>query len=190
VLPLAACGFHPLYGDQGVSAGTTVVAGLSNIEVSAPDNSAGRAVKFDLLDAISPDGNQPVSPAYRLKLYPKSYSRNVAVQTDASVTRANFVLVVSYRLYAVDTGKLVHYGTSRSRSSYNRVDSEFANIAAADDAEKRTAAAVADDIKLQLSIYFDRQARDPREPEPDAVSAPAPGAQPEDMPETMPEAMP
>lgn len=159
-LPLSACGFHPLYGDNGATSGDAVTSGLWNVSVSAPNSSTGRALKYDLLDIISPDGNQPTSAEYRLELRPTHYSRNVAVQTDASVTRANYVLVVPFRLYSVETGKLVHRGTSRSRSSYNRSDSEFANIAAANDAEKRTAKSVASDIKLQLSIYFDRLARD------------------------------
>jgi LPS-assembly lipoprotein len=159
-LPLSACGFHPLYGDNGATSGDTVTSGLWNISVSAPNNSTGRTLKFDLLDIISPNGDQPVDAEYRLDLRPTSYSRNVAVQTDASVTRANYVLVVPFRLYSVETGKVVYRGTARSRSSYNRSDSEFANIAAANDAEKRTAKSVANDIKLQLSIYFDRQARD------------------------------
>lgn len=157
-LMLSACGFRPLYGDRGVEAST--YGDLSGITVSSPDTSVGRALKFDLLDTINDTGDQPSSPLYTLSLMPQSYSLNVAVQQDSSVTRQNFVLVVPYVLRDIATGKIVYKSTARARSSYNRVDSEFANLSAANAAEKRTAKAVAADIKTQVSVYFDRRARD------------------------------
>lgn len=157
VLPLTACGFRPLYGEQG--AGTNNALALSTITIEAPETSVGRKLKFDLLDNLNNGGEQPVSPAYRLTMFPKNYSQNVAVQQDASVTRATFVLVVPYVLISNATGKVVHRSTARARSSYNRGDSEFANLSAREDAEKRTAEAVADDIRTQVSVYFDRLSR-------------------------------
>ena len=157
-LLLSACGFRPLYGDRGVEAST--YGDLSGISVSAPNSNVGRALKFDLLDTLNNTGDQPGTPLYTLSLNPSTYSLNVAVQQDATVTRQNFVLVVPYTLRDIGTGKIVYRSTARARSSYNRVDSEFANLSAAADAEKRTAKAVAADIKTQVSVYFDRRARD------------------------------
>jgi LPS-assembly lipoprotein len=154
-LALGGCGFRPLYGDHGAA---SVVNGLADIDVVAPESAVGRSLKFDLLDRLSGTGDAPASPAYRVVLSPTSYSQDVAVQQNAEVTRANYVLVVPFSLVETAHNKTVFRSTSRSRSSYNRVESEFANLAAADDAQKRTAEAVADDIKLQLSVYFDRQA--------------------------------
>ncbi len=152
--PLGACGFHPLYGSTGVE--TSIVGDLSSVTINTPDTAIGRSLKFNLLDTLNSDGNQPVSPLYKLNLRAYSYSQNVAIQEDASVTRANFVLVVPFTLVSTDTGKTLFKSTARRRTSYNRSESEFANITARQDAEKRTAEAVAADIKLQLSIYFDR----------------------------------
>jgi len=155
-LPLAGCGFSPLYGDKGV--GTTAVGELSRVDVVAPEAGVGRTLKYDLFDRMNESGLAPASAAYQLVLAPTAYSQDVAVQQDAAVTRANYVLVVPFRLVDTASGKTIFKSTSRSRSSYNRVESEFANLSAAKDAEKRTAEAVADDIKLQLSVFFDRQA--------------------------------
>lgn len=157
-LMLSACGFRPLYGDNGVEAST--YGDLGGISVSAPNTSVGRALKFDLLDTLNDNGDQPASPLYALTLKPQSYSLNVAVQQDATVTRRNLVLVVPFILRDIATGKILYNSTARARSSYNRVDSEFANLSATADAEKRTAQAVAADIKTQISVYFDRRARD------------------------------
>ena len=155
---LSACGFRPLYGENG--AGSSSYIDLGGIAITSLDTNVGRALKFDLLDTLNDSGDQPAAPLYTLTLRPSSYSLNVAVQQDSSVTRQNFVLVVPYTLRDISTGKLVYNSTARARSSYNRVDSEFANLSAAADAEKRAAKAVAADIKVQISVYFDRRARD------------------------------
>lgn len=151
---LGGCGFRPLYGDN--SATTSAVGALANVSVHTPEDTVGRALRYNLLDILNADGNQPVSPLYNLKLTPYSYSQNVAIQSDASVTRANVVLTVPFTLISVATGKSVFSSTARARTSYNRVESEFANLTASDAAKKRISQVVADDIKLQLSIYFDR----------------------------------
>lgn len=152
--PLGACGFRPLYGSTGAE--TNTVSDLSSVAIFTPETNVGRNLKFNLLDTLNADGNQPVSPLYKLNLSAYSYSQNVAIQQNASVTRANFVLVVPFTLVSTATGKTLLKSTARRRTSYNRVESEFANISASQDAEERTAEAVAADIKLQLSVYFDR----------------------------------
>lgn len=153
---LASCGFTPLYAERGAA---SVSADLSALDVRAPDTKLGRELKYNLLDLLSGSGNPPSNPAYVVELAPTVYDEDLAIERDADVTRKNMVMVVPFRLVDTATNKIVMRSTARSRSSYNRVDSEFANIVAAQDAERRIARAIADDIKLQLSIHFDRQAR-------------------------------
>ena len=152
-LPLGGCGFRPLYGDRGTE---STVNKLADVDVSAPENEIGRLLKYGLLDRITETGYAPANATYKVVLSPTAYTEDVAVQQNAAVTRANFVLVVPFTLVGAD-GKTLFRSVARSRSSYNRVESEFANLTAAKDAHKRTAEAVADDIKLQLSVFFDRQ---------------------------------
>lgn len=154
VMPLAGCGFSPLY--EGESGARTVNA-LADIDISAPETTLGRALKYNLLDKVTDSGYAPASAAYRLVLSPRSQTQDVAIQQDAAVTRANYILVVPFILIDNATGKTILKSTSRSRSSYNRVESEFANLTAAQDAERRTAEAAAEDIKRQVGVFFDRQ---------------------------------
>lgn len=154
-LVLSGCGFHPMYGAG--STGLSTVNDLASVSVNAPGTRVGRALKFDLLDTMNGTGDQPTSPAYILQLNPTNYSQNLAIQQNASVTRANYVLVVPFTLTSVETGKIVYRATARGRSSYNRVESEFANLSAADFAAERTAKSVAADIKTQIGVYFDRR---------------------------------
>lgn len=160
--PLAGCGFAPLYGERAGTEAT--VSKLASVDVSVAETALGRTLKYNLLDRLSESGAAPAGAAYQLVLTPTSYSQDVAIQQNAAVTRANFVLVVPFKLVDMATGKTVLKSTARSRTSYNRSESEFANLTSAREAEKRTAEAIADDIKLQLSVFFDRQATAALEP--------------------------
>ena len=147
---LAACGFSPLYAQRNGD----VTASLASIAVESPDTTLGRNLKYDLLDNLQAAG-QSSSPQYVVKLSPRTYEEDVAIQQDASVTRKNIVLLVSFTLARVDEDKPLYRSIARSRTSYNRVDSEFANIVASEDGLQRSTEMVAEDIKLQLGIYFD-----------------------------------
>ena len=154
--PLGACGFSPLYAERGDFA---VTGELAQIDVNAPNDALGRDIKFNLLDTFSSSGNPPPNAPYVLEIAPVLYSEDVITERDADVTRQNIALLVPFRLVKADTKETLLRSTSRSRSSYNRVQSEYANIVANQDAQERIAKAAANDIKLQLSIYFDRAAK-------------------------------
>ena len=156
IAPLGACGFSPLYAERN---GGTVTDDLMQLDVSAPENELGREIKYSLLDVLSSSGNPPANAPYVVEIAPVLYSEDVAIERDADVTRKNLALLVPFRLVDTQTKKTLLRSTSRSRSSYNRVTSEYANIIAEDDARARIAKAAANDIKLQLSIYFDRAAK-------------------------------
>lgn len=156
IAPLGACGFSPLYAERN---GSTVTSDLMQLDVSAPNDELGREIKYSLLDLLSPTGNPPADALYRVEVAPVLYSEDVAIERDAEVTRKNLALLVPFRLVKTDTKETLLRSTSRARSSYNRVESEYANIVAADAARERIAKTAANDIKLQLSIYFDRSSK-------------------------------
>ncbi|HAT36744.1 MAG TPA: hypothetical protein DCS82_13600, partial [Rhodospirillaceae bacterium] len=69
-------------------------------------------------------------------------------------TRAKLALSASYVLSEKKTKAVLFRGTSRSVNSYNIVRSEFATLSAEQNATKRAAREIADDIKLRLGIFF------------------------------------
>lgn len=156
MVPAGACGFSPLYAERD---GVAVTGELAQIDVNAPNDKLGREIKFDLLDLLSSSGNPPANAPYILEIAPVLYSEDVAIDRNADVTRQNIALLAPFRLVKADTRETLLRSTSRSRSSYDRVQSEYANIVADTDTRGRLANAVANDIKLQLSIYFDRMAK-------------------------------
>ena len=156
-LALAGCGFQPLYGDRGIANIGTQLASFDVI-VDGGDGQIGRLIKYDLLDSLSSSGNPPGNPDYRVDLTPVFSEGDVAIQRDAEVTRRSVIATVYFRLVDTQSGKVFLSSVARSRTSYNRVVSEFANITAAQDAQRRTSKAIADDIKIQLAVYLDRKA--------------------------------
>ena len=102
-------------------------------------------------------GNQ--GTRYQLSLTPTIYETDIAVQQDTEVTRSNIRMTTPFSLYDQELGEVVFKGTALSVASYNRVDSEFANVIATRDAEERVSNDTARDIYTRLSIFFERQGR-------------------------------
>lgn len=153
LVALAGCGFKPLYGDSGTANALTNL----DVAVEAGDGQVGRLVQYALLDSLS-SASSPSNPEYRVELTTNFFEQDLAIQRDAEVTRTSVVATVYFKLVDVRTGKQVMKSVSRSRTSYNRVASEFANIVAAQDAQKRVARAIADDIRIQVAVQLDRLA--------------------------------
>jgi len=161
VTALAGCGFKPLYGERGV---TSLADTLSNIAVivDGGDGRVGRLVQYELLDNLSSSGVAPSNADYRVDLTTNFHERDLAIQRDAEVTRRSVIAMVTFRLVDMRTGEQVMRSVARARSSYNRVVSEFANITAAQDAQRRLAKTLADDIRIQIAVELDRIAdKDP-----------------------------
>ncbi len=165
MLALAGCGFQPLYGENTVlSDGETpvdVINELSKISIviAVTDDADGRGsglVGFEtrnqLIDLLGAQNES--AAAYELQVSLRGFRRGLAVQSDASVTRFNYELAGRYRLVDLGQAKTVFSGNSRAFSAYNVVDSEFATVTARRDAEFRAARNIAEDMKLQLALFF------------------------------------
>ena len=64
---------------------------------------------------------------------------------------------MSYFLTDNGSGEVLAEGGVRSVNNYNISDSEFARLAAEEDAKERAAREVSDEIKIRLSLYFSQR---------------------------------
>ena len=145
-LPLAACGFTPLYAVPGAS------SGLSAIEVIAPQGRVGELMREELNDALGRD--LAVPPAYRLDLYYRTERTGRGLRIDNVVSRYELVLEGEYRLVDRATGRELKRHRIRSEVTYDNVDQPYAGVAALQDAESRAAADAAWRIQLELAAWF------------------------------------
>lgn len=150
---LASCGFQPLYGRQTQNA--NVSAALEQTYVLPIDGRTGQIVRNSLLDKVTPKGI-PARAQYQLKVTLSELKQGLAIDKSDSTNRYNLTLKAKYTLFD-STGKQALYkGTAQSISSYNIVDSDFANLAAQKNAQKRSALVISDEIHRQLSVFLSR----------------------------------
>jgi LPS-assembly lipoprotein len=149
---LGACGFHPLYA--GLNGGMD--ATLSSIYVEPVPDRLGYELRNTMIDLL--DGPGTASGAsYRLKLALSENTQGIALQNDATITRYNDTLTVTYQLTDM-AGHLVTKGTETGLSAYNVLPSSsnanYGTLAAHQDADKRAAQDIAERIRLDLNVYF------------------------------------
>jgi LPS-assembly lipoprotein len=148
---LSACGFQPLYGER--SGGVPVRQAFSAISIVPIPDRVGQLVRNQLIDALTPQG-RPRDPVYILTVVLTQTKEGVALQSDEQATRFNVTLEARFALRESDGGAVVTQGNTRSVAAFNIVRSEFANITAEADAQRRAARQVADSIALRLGVHF------------------------------------
>jgi LPS-assembly lipoprotein len=150
-LGLSACGFQPLYAQQGV------VQNLAAVDVVAPEGRAGFLIREHLDDALA--RNRSAAPAYRmdLSLSETRYPRGMRV--DAVATRYEYVLTANYTLSSLASGAVAKRGRVRVELTYDSADQPYAAIAAQQDAQDRAAAEDARRIQLELATWLAAEAK-------------------------------
>jgi LPS-assembly lipoprotein len=152
LVALAGCGFRPMYGR---AARAPVMPHLQQIAVEPIPERVGHRVWNNLLDRLNPTGT-PAQPRYRLQVELRVSQEGLAVRGDTRVTRNNYRLIANFRLRDASGGELLYKGRTFSIAAYNLVDSEFANISAEKDAERRTAREISDEIRDRLAMFFEQ----------------------------------
>lgn len=145
-LALSACGFTPLYGQNGVT------GGLGAIEVVAADGRAGYLLREQLEDALARDPN--VLPSHRLtyKIDERRFARGLRV--DNAANRYELNMTVSWKLTDVTTGSDARTGVTTAVVTYDSADQPYAAISAQQDGQERAAAEVARKIQLDLAAWL------------------------------------
>lgn len=156
-LGLAACGFQPLNSrSTNTPAGNSQLSNLEElgaIRIAPLSDRTGQEMHNLLRDRLNPSG-QPSAPRYQLEVRLTESIRELAFESDETATRADLSIVASYRLLKLDTQKQLSSGRSRSISSYNILERQFASTISEADARSRALKDIADDIKIRLSAYF------------------------------------
>lgn len=150
---LAGCGFKPLYGRNDSPA---VVPEFSQIAIVQPEDRAEQLLRNTLLDLITPRGT-PDRPRYLLEYQMTESLGSVFVTRAEEITRSNLHLTTYYYLRDYETGQLVSTGYVSSQASYSQTVNDYANLIAEKNARERVLRDTADQIRIRLANYFDRQ---------------------------------
>ena len=145
-LPLAGCGFTPLYADNQTG------GSLRDIRVEIDEHSRSNFLLQERLNDAFGRANGPGSWVLTVTSIKHRYPRGVRVNNVA--TRYELDLVVSFVLKDAATGKAALSDTVTGQVSYASSDQPYAGVSAEQDGEVRAAAAAADLIRMRLSQYF------------------------------------
>ncbi|MBY6202962.1 hypothetical protein KUV65_16440 [Maritalea mobilis] len=140
-LPLAACGFTPVYAPGG--------PGLEirdRLALAEPDTRLDFELVSRLEDRLGRTGSAP----YRLSYAIETSRSNLAISDADEINRVNIYGTVSYTVTEVATGIQVQTGEVSTFTAYATSASPVSTSAAERDAEDRLMVALADQIVARL----------------------------------------
>lgn len=150
-LPLAACGFTPVYGPGGAAEGLR-----GDIAVDPPSDAPG----FALVQRLEERLGLPDAPAYRLAADIALDEVGLGITPDQDITRLRLLGRLSYRLTHIASGEVVASGSLRNFTGYSApvFDDTRGSIAgntvsvrsAERDATRRLMVILADDLVTRL----------------------------------------
>lgn len=143
---LSACGFTPLYAQQGVA------SNLAAIDVVAPEGRTGYLLRQHLDDAFAKSRAAPAAYRMNVQIAETRYPRGVRI--DNVATRYEYVLTANYQLAALPSGAVAKRGRVQVELTYDSADQPYAAIAAQQDAQDRAAQEAARRIQLELAVWL------------------------------------
>ncbi len=154
LLPLAGCGFEPLYARGGDDPN----GDLTSVYVNNIGGRYGQLVRENLQARL----DLPVSGStslYTLDVNPGLTSEGVAIQPDNSSTYTRLVGSANWTLKTVGImPRTLASGSARTLDGYNNIDQQyFQSTISSDTTQARIAANLADAITLQLAAWFRRE---------------------------------
>lgn len=150
-LIVSACGYRPLYGQSGPTAQTT--QNLAAIEIRPIPDRAGQIIRTALKHSLLRNAQQ--SPkSYDLTITLKESLSSVAVEQNSFATRGNLSISAHFQLIRKSDGLELLTGSANTISSYNILSSDFATLAAKDNARKHGLEGLAATIHTRLAVYF------------------------------------
>lgn len=152
-LALAACEFRPLYGET--STGVSTFDQLGAIQIVPLTDRTGQQLHNLLRDRLNPRG-QPSRPSLLLEVTLLESIRELALRTDETATRADLNLQADFVLRRPGEEGAVFTGSSRSITSYNILQSQYATQVSEQDARERGLRELAEAIRAQVAIFLAR----------------------------------
>lgn len=150
MLPVAACGFTPLYGE-----GAPATKMMGRVEVSVIEGAAGFVLRERLTGRLGP----AAEPTHRLNVTLVIVQTGVALTEENVTTRFNVVGDATYSLVPLGGGAPVASGSVRAVTGYSAPASEtasaFATLVAEKDAERRVSVELAELIVQRLALSAD-----------------------------------
>jgi LPS-assembly lipoprotein len=154
LLPLAACGFAPVYGTAAERENAGPI-NIAEITCSTGNCRSGHFLRQELIRTIG-SGVPGINGSAQLEVKLSNFIERLAFTPDQAASRSDYVGQAVWTLRAPD-GTVMQTGTANERASFNFADSAYADIAAQSAAQERLATLLARSIREKMVM----QAGDP-----------------------------
>jgi LPS-assembly lipoprotein len=158
-VPLAGCGFTPLYATPGMTPALEAVdviverrADPSSVVDAALQTRVRFLLREQLDDELGRKGGLPAR--YQLLCTTKMIRIPRGVRVNNVANRYEINLTVNYTLTAAGGTKVLLQGSAPVIAEYDSADAPYAGVAAEQDGENRAANQAAIAIRLALARYF------------------------------------
>ena len=142
LLPLAACGFEPVYGPDSAAKNL-----LGKVDVEVQN---GRA-QFEFRDRFQEVMGETNDGSPYLTTYDLNISeRDIVISQAQGITRWSVKGVITYDVVERATGAVVLNGSAQSNTAYNATSGTFQTDVARTDARVRLARDLADKVTTRL----------------------------------------
>jgi LPS-assembly lipoprotein len=146
--PTGDSGCRPLYAPD--ASGVTASEKLKDVDFALVPGRVGQHIRNGLIFESTGGGQAKTSaPQYRLAVDLQESFTSTLIDIQGKVSCATYAVQASFRLIDAKAMEVVFQGTSHARAAFD-------NVRAREDAEKRAARAIADDIKTRLAAYLSR----------------------------------
>ena len=152
MLPLAGCGFSPLYSQSG---DTSVAQQLDTVAVGNIPERTGQMLRLSLESQLHAAG-APTGQLYSLNVVYSIGVAGIGVQQDTSVTRNRFNATAKWSLAPIgNPGTPLATGFASTEDAANIIDQQyFALTLETDTVDQQLANEIAAQITAQVAAYF------------------------------------
>lgn len=156
---VSACGFQPVYMPTASGNAGVAQRELASIHVELIPDRPGQLLRQALQDRLAL-GASGVAYQYDLTVGYGIAGEGIAVQTDNNATRFRLIGTAQWTLVAQDPGRTrLSSGFAKAVDAHDIADGQyFASDLENESIQHRMAAALADQIAIQLAAYFRKRA--------------------------------
>jgi LPS-assembly lipoprotein len=154
-LPLAGCGFHPLYAEREEAVDEPALAAINVLPIK---ERVGQQLELSLREALNPSG-LAVQPRYTLTVSLSLSRVDLGIQRDASSTRGRVDAYALFTLGDIKTGRTLVQYTARSTAAFNILQDAYAAQVAEEDARTRMVRDLTIEIRTRLALYMRERRR-------------------------------
>jgi len=151
---LTACGFTPLYGDNGTSS-PSVQQQMDTVSVGIIPDRPGQLLRQSLQDQLYVAG-EPTQELYLLSVKYNIFSESIGIQQDTSSTRQRFTATASWALAPIGNPQQpLAKGLASTEDALNIIDQQYFQITLETNTiNQQLADEIAAQISAQVAAYF------------------------------------